>query len=110
ALPVIPLRNTVLFPGLFLPLSVGRASSVAAVEAAMTTEEKNVVLVAQRDAANEEPGLEDLHTIGVRAVIKKMARSESSVEVLVQGAERVVLVRPVETEPYLVVNVRPLPM
>jgi ATP-dependent Lon protease len=110
ALPVIPLRNTVLFPGLFLPLSVGRESSIAAVEAAMATEEKNVVLVAQREASNEEPGLEDLHTIGVRAVIKKMARSESSVEVLVQGIERVVLVRPEKTEPYLLVNVRPLPM
>src|SRR5436190_14212885 len=93
ALPVLPLRNTVLFPGLFLPLSVGRPSSVAAVEAALTGEEKTFIVTAQRDSTKDEPGFDDLHTIGVRAVVRKMARSESGIELLVQGVERVVLVR-----------------
>ena len=109
ALPVLPLKNTVLFPGLFIPLSVGRPPSVAAVEAALGTEEKTFVVVAQRDAAVEEPGLNDLYTVGTRAVVKKMARSESTVELLVQGVERVMVLRPEHTEPFLKVNVRPLP-
>ena len=49
SLPVLPLKNTILFPGLLLPLSVGRESSVKAVEAALKTEEKEIILVAQRD-------------------------------------------------------------
>src|SRR6185503_11606965 len=90
-LPVLPLRNTVLFPGLFLPLSVGRPGSVAAVEAVLAGEDKTFVVVAQRDAANEAPGADDLYPIGVRAVIRKMARADAGVEMLVQGIERVVL-------------------
>ncbi len=110
ALPVLPLRETILFPGLFLPLTVGRTSSVAAVEDALASEEKTFVVVAQRDSAREEPGLDDLYTIGTRAVVRKMARSESGVELLVQGIERVVLLRPEKTEPFLKVNVRSLPV
>src|SRR6516225_2524792 len=101
ALPVLPLKNTVLFPGLFLPLSVGRAYSLAAVEAALATEEKTFVVAAQRDADKEQPGPDDLFAVGTRAVVKKMARSESAVELLVQGVERVALLRAEQTEPYL---------
>lgn len=93
-LPVLPLKNTVLFPHLLMPLSVGRASSLAAVQAALATEEKEIVLVAQRDSGNENPGQADLYTVGTRAVIRKMSRpNENLVEVLVMGVERVVLVR-----------------
>ena len=93
-LPVLPLRNTVLFPSLFLPLAVGRPSSIAAVEAVLATEEKAVIIVAQRDAAEESPAsLDSLYTIGTRAVIKKMARGEAGIEMLVQGLERVTLLQ-----------------
>src|SRR6202051_4011539 len=54
-LPILPLKNTVLFPQLFLPLSVGRPQSLAAVEAALATEEKTFVGVAQRAASVETP-------------------------------------------------------
>src|SRR3954471_24241843 len=84
-LPVLPLKNTVLFPYLFLPLSVGRAPSRAAVEAALASEDKMLVVVAQRDPANEQPGKDDLYLVGTRAIIKKMARSDDTVEILVQG-------------------------
>jgi ATP-dependent Lon protease len=73
-LPVLPIKNTVLFPFLLLPLSVGRASSIAAIEAALASEEKEIVVVAQRDASIDNPGLTDLYSIGTKAVIKKMAR------------------------------------
>jgi ATP-dependent Lon protease len=110
ALPVLALKNTVLFPGLFAPLSAGRPVSVAAVEAALATEEKAIVLLAQRDASVEKPGEADLYAVGTRGVIKKVNRSDKGVELLVQGVERVALVRLEQTEPYLKARVRPLPL
>jgi ATP-dependent Lon protease len=110
-LPVLPLKNTVLFPYLLMPLSVGRSSSLAAVQAALATEEKEIVLVAQRDPANENPGQEDLYTVGTKAVIRKMSRpNENLMEVLVMGAERVVLVRVDHEEGYLKARVAPSPL
>jgi ATP-dependent Lon protease len=110
ALPVLALKNTVLFPNLFVPLSAGRTVSVAAVEAALATEEKTVVVVAQRDAAVENPHEPDLYPVGTRGVIKKVNRSEDGLQLLVQGVERVALVRLEQTEPYLRARVRPLPL
>jgi ATP-dependent Lon protease len=107
-LPVLPIKNTVLFPYLLMPLAVGRPVSRAAVEAALATEDKTLLIVAQRDADVEEPAEKDLYTIGTRAVIKKMARSENGLEMIVQGLERVVLVRLEQTTPYLKAMVRPL--
>ena len=70
-LPVLPVKRTVLFPGVLIPLTVGRDRSVAAVEAALKTEDKTILVVAQRDPHTEEPGLDDLYTIGTKAVIKQ---------------------------------------
>jgi ATP-dependent Lon protease len=109
-LPVLPLKNTVLFPYLFMPLSVGRVNSLAAVESALSGEDKGLVLVAQKDPSNESPGADDLYTIGTRAIVKKMARGENVVELLVQGVERVAIVKLEQTEPYLKAVVRPLPV
>lgn len=109
-LPVLPLKNTVLFPYLFIPLSAGRTGSVAAVEAALAREDKAVLLVTQRDAAVEQPGSDDLYTVGTRGVIKKVNRSEEGVHLLVQGLERMTLVRLEQQEPYLAAKVRPLPL
>jgi ATP-dependent Lon protease len=109
-LPVLPLKNTVLLPGMFMPLSVGRPNSLAAVEAALATEEKTFVVVAQRDASNEQPGFDDLHTVGTRAAVKKMARGDGVIELIVQGAERVTLLKAEQTEPYLTARVRTLPL
>src|ERR1700687_4638132 len=110
-LPVLPLKNTVLFPYLLLPLSAGRAGSVAAVEAALATEDKSILIIAQRDADKDEPAQDDLFTIGTRAVIKKMNRTEQGLEMIVQGVERMVVVRVEQTKPYVkaVVRKHPLP-
>jgi ATP-dependent Lon protease len=109
-LPVLPLKNTILFPGLLLPLSVGRENSLAAVEAALKTEEKEVVLVAQRDPHVESPEQNDLYTIGTKAVIRKSSRQgEGMMEILVLGMERVVIVR-IESEGYLQARFRELPL
>ena len=109
-LPVLPIKNTVLFPGLRMPLSIGRAVSLAAVEAAMASEEQQIIVVAQRDASIDRPTQGDLYTIGTRGIIKKTARpKESLMEVVVQGMERVVLLKIEQTTPYLQGRTRPLP-
>jgi ATP-dependent Lon protease len=108
-LPVLPLKNTILFPGLLLPLSVGRDSSLRAVQAALNTEEKEIILVAQRDPQVETPEQDDLYTIGTKAVIRKSSRpGEGMLEILVLGMERVVLVKLETFEPYLSAKFREL--
>jgi ATP-dependent Lon protease len=109
-LPVLPIKNTVLFPYLFLPLAAGRPGSIAAVEAAAASEEKTLLIVAQRDASVEQPAASDLYTVGTKAVIKRLGRSDSTLELLVQGIERVSLVGVDQTEPYLRGQVRPYPL
>src|SRR5262249_8154350 len=87
-----------------------RPASRAAVEAALATEEKALIVVAQKDASVEQPRPDDLYTIGTRVVIKKMARNENGVELLVQGQERVVLLKAEETEPFLKMRRSALPL
>jgi ATP-dependent Lon protease len=110
-LPLVPLKNSVLFPNLLMPLSVGRAASVAAVEAALATEEKEIVVVAQRDSSVDEPRQEDLYTVGTKAVIRKMSRpSQELMEVLVVGTERVVILKVDNEEPFARARVRLYPV
>lgn len=110
-LPLLPLKNSVLFPHLLMPLSVGRPSSVAAVDAALATEEKEIIIVAQRDASVEAPGLADLYNVGTKAVIKRMSRStESTMDLIVLGIERVNILKLEQTEPFAKVRVQTLPL
>lgn len=110
-LPVLPLKSAVLFPGLLLPLSAGRPHSVAAVEAALKAEEKEIIVVAQRDPSTEEPHQDQLYTIGTKAVIRRMSRPQNGlIELLVYGVERVVLTRVSHDGPFLEAKVRPLPI
>jgi ATP-dependent Lon protease len=110
-LPLLPLKNSVLFPGLMMPLSVGREASLGAVEKALASEDKEIVVVAQRDPSFDAPRAEDLFTLGTRAVIKKVSRQNASqIDVLVLGIERVVIVKVDEAEGYMTARVRGLPM
>ena len=108
-LPVIPMKNTALFPHLLMPLSVGRTRSRAAVEAALATESKEVVLLSQKDSAIEEPGQNDLYTYGTRAVIRKSQHNGEIIELLVLGLERVMLLKLESTEPYMSARVQRAP-
>jgi len=108
-LPLLPLKNAVLFPGLLMPLSVGRPGSLAAVEKALATEEKEIVVVTQRDPSVDTPKASDLFTIGTRAVIRKAGRSKDQIEILVYGVERVVLVK-VEENGSMAARVHALPL
>jgi ATP-dependent Lon protease len=109
-LPVLPLKNTVLFPFMFMPLAAGRPASMAAVEAALGTEEKAFVVAAQRDAAIEEPASGDLYHVGTRVIVKKMNRTPERFELLVQGVERVRLLEFPQSQPYLLARVEVFPL
>jgi len=109
SLPLLPLKNSVLFPGLLMPLSVGRKASLSAVEKALGTEEKEIVVVTQRDTNVDEPDASDLYTIGTRAVIRKAGRGKDQLEVLVFGTERVVIVKVDDDNGHLIARVRELP-
>ncbi|BDC50343.1 Lon protease [Bryobacterales bacterium F-183] len=109
-LPILPLKSAVLFPGLLMPLSVGRDASIKAVEAALKTEEKEILVVAQRSPETDEPGQDELYTIGTKATIRKISRPNSElIELLVMGTERVVITRVTREEGLLRAKVRPLP-
>ncbi len=111
SLPALPLKNTILFPGLLLPLSVGRESSLKAVQGALKTEEKEIILIAQREPHIDNPEQDDLYTIGTKAVIRKSSRVNDGVmEILVLGVERVVVVKLDNSQGYLNAKFRVLPL
>jgi ATP-dependent Lon protease len=107
-LAVLPIKNTVLYPYLLMPLSVGRPRSMAAIEAAAASEDKTLFVVAQRDARSEDPAFEDLYTIGTEAVIKRLERSENSIQLIAQGTRRMEVLEGAQTTPFLQARLRAL--
>ena len=91
-LPVLPLRDIVVFPQMIVPLFVGRDKSVAALEAAMLGE-KTVFLLSQKNPGDEDPGAEDLYDVGtVATVLQLLKLPDGTVKVLVEGQTRATLV------------------
>jgi ATP-dependent Lon protease len=109
-LPILPMKNTALLPHLVMPLSVGRSRSLAAVEAALATEDKEILLVAQKDANTDNPARNDLHNYGTKAIIRRMSRNNDHLDVLVMGVERVMLLRVEQEEPYLAARAQSAPV
>jgi len=88
-IPVLPLRDVVVFPGQAAPLQVGRPESLKLVEAVMATPAKILGLFTHRDAEESQPGPEDLHPMGTAAVILKLLKyPEGNVMILIKGLER----------------------
>ncbi|OEF16420.1 endopeptidase La [Aliivibrio logei] len=87
-IPVLPLRDVVVYPHMVIPLFVGREKSIRCLEAAME-QNKQVLLVAQKEAAKEEPQLDDLHSVGTIATILQLLKlPDGTVKVLVEGQQR----------------------
>jgi ATP-dependent Lon protease len=108
-LPVLPLRDVVVFPYVVMPLLVGRAASLAALEAG-NEEDRLVLLVAQRDAETQEPAAADLFRVGVVARVRQFARlGTGTVRVLIEGIARARVTRYVPGTDCLRAIVEPMP-
>lgn len=108
-LPILALRNTVLFPGVVTPITVGRDKSIELVKDAFK-KDKTIGVIAQKNDTIEDPKMEDLHTVGTVAFILKMLRMpDGNTTVILQGKKRFKLESILKTEPYLrgVVSVFP---
>jgi ATP-dependent Lon protease len=106
-LPVLPVRDVVVFPGVTLPLAIGRARSLAALEAA--GQGGFLIVATQREAATEEPGPDDLHPVGcVVRVLRVIDARRDGKQAIVAGVVRTRLTEPVATEPALQMRVEPL--
>jgi ATP-dependent Lon protease len=105
--PVLPVRDTVLFPHAVLPLTVGRESSIQLIES--VGDERTIVVTAQKDARLDTPGPADMHHVGTLATVHKVVRMPNQSRfVFTEGVERVRLVRFVQTEPFMIAEVETL--
>ena len=108
-LPVLPVRDTVLFPGAVLPLTVGRESSLALVNS-LEGDEKLLAVVAQLDPRIEDPSAADLHKVGTVAKVHKTVKMPNgNVVVFLEGLQRVQVTELVTLRPYMRARVEPQP-
>jgi ATP-dependent Lon protease len=106
--PVLPLRDTVIFPQMVAPILVGRDRSIKAVEAAMA-EDQVIIVVAQRDPDVQNPAMDDLYPIGTELVIGRVLRMpDGTTSVLGQGRGRLQIVEITQREPHLMARAVPL--
>ncbi len=106
--PLLPVRDTVVFPHMVTPLFVGRDRSIKAVEAA-ADDDSTIVVVTQKEPEIQDPTIEDLYTIGTEVVIGRTLRMpDGTISILGQGKQRVRIAKFVQTEPYIEVEVRPI--
>ncbi|MDB5399103.1 MAG: ATP-dependent endopeptidase Lon [Rhodopila sp.] len=106
---VLPLRDIVVFPHMIVPLFVGREKSVRALEAVMK-EDKQILLVAQKNASQDDPSVEDIFRIGtVSTILQLLKLPDGTVKVLVEGGRRAKIVKFKETEAYFEAVTEPMP-
>ena len=108
-LAVLPLRDIVVFPHMIVPLFVGREKSVRALEAVMK-EDKQILLVAQKNATQDDPSVDDIYRIGtVSTILQLLKLPDGTVKVLVEGGKRAKIVGFKETEAFFEAMVEPMP-
>ena len=107
-LPLLPLRNTVLFPGIVIPITVGRDKSIKAVTEAYKAD-KLIAVVAQKDSGIEEPNFTDLENIGtVAKMVKLIKMPDGGTTIIIQGRKRIQLGGLTQDEPYFKAKVVPI--
>ncbi len=105
-LPILPLRNNVLFPGVVIPITVGRDKSIRLIQDA-NRGNKIIGVVSQKDQEEESPEFEDLHKVGtVAQILRLLKMPDGSSTVIIQGKRRFEIVQPISTEPYMKANTR----
>ena len=105
-LPILPLRNTVLFPGVVVPITAGRDKSIKLIN--QTNKEGKIIgVVSQKEEGEEDPGIEDINTIGtVAKILKVLKMPDGNTTVIIQGKKRFQVAEVITTEPYLTSTVR----
>ncbi|MEO8149286.1 MAG: endopeptidase La [Bacteroidia bacterium] len=107
-LPILPLRNTVLFPGVVIPITVGRDKSIKLIRDAYKAD-KIIGVVAQKDVATEDPGFADLNRVGtVAQVLKMLQMPDGNTTVIIQGKKRFALNDLLQDDPYIKASVQAL--
>jgi ATP-dependent Lon protease len=107
SLPILPLRNSVLFPGVVIPITAGRDSSIQLVKDAHKGD-KVIGVVAQKNEQTEEPELKDLHKVGtVARILKLLKMPDGNTTVIIQGTNRFFIGEQVQKEPYIVATTSP---
>ena len=107
---ILPLRNSVLFPGSIIPIDVGRKKSVKLVEEAISKERPVIGIVTQRDARTEEPGAGDLYSVGCAARILKVIKlAKDNFSVILQGVARIRILEVGGQDPFMTARVQALP-
>ena len=105
AIPVLPLRDVVVYPHMVIPLFVGREKSINALDTAMQ-EDKKILLVAQKNAEVDDPSIEDIHEIGTLSTILQLLKlPDGTVKVLVEGAERARVTSYESTDAFFTANI-----
>jgi ATP-dependent Lon protease len=108
-LPLLPLRDVVVFPHMVIPLFVGRPKSIKALEAAMEAG-RQIVLVAQKAAGKDEPKPDDMFDVGcVSSILQMLKLPDGTVKVLVEGTQRATTIKITDTGEYFTGEVRPIP-
>jgi ATP-dependent Lon protease len=109
SIPILSLRNTVLFPGVVLPISIGRPRSIQLIKDAYRTD-KIVGTVAQKDPDIENPSFEELHNVGtIGQIVKLLEMPDGSTTAIIQGRKRMVLNELITDDPYFIARVRTIP-
>ena len=109
AFPVLPLRDTVIFPHMVAPLFVGRDRSIRAIEAALEASDGRLVVLTQQDEEIDDPEPEDLHEVGTEVTVaRKLRMPDGSINVWVQGQRRVRMLQFEQSQPYLRATVTPV--
>ena len=107
--PLLPLRDVVVFPHMVIPLFVGRPKSIKAMETAMESG-RSILLVAQRSAAKDEPGPEDMYEIGcVSSILQMLKLPDGTVKVLVEGGARARIGEITDLRSHWVAEATPIP-
>ena len=109
--PLLPLRDTVVFPHMVVPLFVGREKSIGALEEATAPgSQKEILLSAQRRARTDEPVPDDIHAVGTLSTVLQLLRlPDGTIKVLVEGKRRAIIRQFVKTDGFFEVEVEPLP-
>ncbi len=109
-LPVLPIKNAVVYPHVAMPITVGRAQSIAALESAMARADRTLLVLAQRSTDTESPSPADLYAVGTTAQIKLIGRTDTMLQIILQGGNRAQVIDFTPNPDFLEARIKPFPL